>query len=249
MSSRPMATSTTKKKAAPKAKSAAASRKKSTAKKSPSAQQSKAANQDKGTKSATENRVLPGLMQGLQSVFDKIHKDNQIREDHHEKIIEEFSDRLTTAFQQTHAEAEEREKLLQERLEAIEKEQTYKIQRIKLFSLPGTVIAVAALIYLFYVVHVMESSMTSMSADMNRIQGHIASIGQDTASMSSGVNNMNKNITELNGNMSSMTSQVKGMNSNMGHLNRNVGVMTHDVGNMSHTVSPVMNGMRNFMPF
>ncbi|MEW8497172.1 MAG: hypothetical protein AB2699_01600, partial [Candidatus Thiodiazotropha taylori] len=194
-----MATSTTKKKAAPKAKSSATSRKKSTAKKSASTQTTKTAGPDKSTKSANDNRVLPGLMQGLQSVFDKIHKDNQIREDHHEKIIEEFSDRLTTAFQQTHEEAEEREKLLQERLEAIEKEQTYKIQRIKLFSLPGTVIAVAALIYLFYVVHVMESSMTSMSADMNRIQGHIASIGQDTASMSSGVNNMNKNITELNG--------------------------------------------------
>ncbi|MET0007483.1 MAG: hypothetical protein ABW109_06420, partial [Candidatus Thiodiazotropha sp. 6PLUC4] len=185
----------------------------------------------------------------LQSVFDKIHKDNQIREDHHEKIIEEFSDRLTHAFKQTHEEAEEREKLLQERLEAIEKEQTYKIQRIKLFSLPGTLIAIAALIYLFYVVHVMESSMTSMSADMHKIQGSIAAIGQDTSTMSVGVTDMNENITDLNGNMKSMTSEVKGMNGNMGHLNRNVGVMTRDVGDMSHTVSPVMNGMRTFMPF
>ncbi|MCG7958354.1 MAG: hypothetical protein JAY69_04730, partial [Candidatus Thiodiazotropha taylori] len=104
-----MATSTTKKKAAPKAKSSATSRKKSTAKKSASTQTTKSAGPDKSTKSANDNRVLPGLMQGLQSVFDKIHKDNQIREDHHEKIIEEFSDRLTTAFQQTHEEAEERE--------------------------------------------------------------------------------------------------------------------------------------------
>jgi uncharacterized protein YoxC len=246
-----MATNTTKKKATPaKAKTSgtANSKEKSTAKKASTSQQKVSASPS-SSKTSAENRILPGLMQGLQSVFDKIHKDNQIRDDHHEKIIEEFSDRLTTAFQQTHEEAEEREKLLQERLEAIEKEQSYKIQRIKIFSLPGTVIAIAALVYLFYVVHVMESSMTSMSADMHRIEGHIAAIGQDTTNMATGVNDMNQNITQLNGNMSSMTSQVKDMNNNMGHLNRNVGVMTHDVGNMSQTVSPVMNGMRNFMPF
>ncbi|MEJ2622785.1 MAG: hypothetical protein P8163_21880, partial [Candidatus Thiodiazotropha sp.] len=241
----PMATNTTKKKATTSktnTSSTTNSKQKSTAKKV-------STNPNNSSKTSAESRVLPGLMQGLQSVFDKIHKDNQIREDHHEKIIEEFSDRLTTAFQQTHAEAEEREKLLQERLEAIEKEQSYKIQRIKIFSLPGTIIAIAALVYLFYVVNVMESSMTSMSADMHRIEGHIAAIGQDTTNMATGVNDMNQNITQMNGNMSSMTSQVKGMNNNMGHLNRNVGVMTHDVGNMSQTVSPVMNGMRNFMPF
>jgi uncharacterized protein YoxC len=242
-----MATNTTKKKAA--TASTTNSKKKSATKKTTATQQHESVNQDTSSKAAADNRILPGLMQGLQSVFDKIHKDNQIRDDHHEKIIEEFSDRLTTAFQQTHAEAEEREKLLQERLEAIEKEQSYKIQRIKIFSLPGTVIAIAALVYLFYVVHVMESSMTSMSADMHRIENHIASIGQDTTNMASGVNDMNKNMTQMNGNMTSMTSQVQGMNNNMGQLNRNVGVMTHDVGNMSQTVSPVMNGMRNFMPF
>ena len=124
-----------------------------------------------------ETRVLPGLLQSLQSVFDKIHKDTQTREDHQDKIIEEFSDKLTYAFEETHREAKEREKLLQEKLEAIEREQTYKIQRIKLFSLPGTLIAVAALIYLFYVVHVMERSMNSMSADMHQVPGQRPTTG------------------------------------------------------------------------
>ncbi|MET0089257.1 MAG: hypothetical protein ABW068_04415 [Candidatus Thiodiazotropha sp.] len=212
---------------------------KSTARKTANAQKASAAKatetEKNQSRSPADNGVLPGLMQGLQSVFDKIHKDNKTREDHQEKVIEEFSDRLTQAFQQTHAEAEEREKLLHERLEAIEREQQYKIQRIKLFSLPGTLIAVAALIYLFYVVHVMERSMTYMSADMHRIQNTIASISQDTRTMSGGVIQMNDHMQQMNGNMN--------------HLNRNVGVMTQDVGNMSHTVSPVMNGMRNFLPF
>jgi uncharacterized protein YoxC/uncharacterized coiled-coil protein SlyX len=208
----------------------------------------KAAPAAKKAQSSQENRVLPGLMQSLQSVFDKIHTDNQVRDDHQEKIIEEFSDRLTYAFEQTHNEAKEREKLLQEKLEAIEREQSYKIQRIKLFSLPGTLIAVAALIYLFYVVHVMERSMNSMSSDMHQIQGHIASIGNDTRGMAGGVVEMNQQMAQMNGNMENINTNVKGMNGNMDHLNRSVGVMTNDVGAMSHTVSPVMNNMRNFMP-
>lgn len=197
---------------------------------------------------ARENRVLPGLMQSLQSVFDKIHKDNQLRDDNQEKFVEEFSQRLSRAFEQTHNEAKEREKLLQDKLDAIEREQRYKIQRIKLFSLPGTLIAIAALIYLFYVVHVMERSMNSMSADMHQIQAHIADIGSDTAQMSNGVVVMNQQMAQINGNMEHINTNVKGMNGNMHHLNRNVGVMTNDVGAMSHTVSPVMGNMRKFMP-
>lgn len=195
-----------------------------------------------------ESPVLPGLMKSLQSVFDKIHKDSVVREDHQEKIIGEFSERLTQAFRNTHKEAKERERLLQEKLEAIEREQTYKIQRIKLFSLPGTLIAIVALIYLFYVVHVMERSMNSMSTDMHQIQGHIAAIGSDTRQMSSGVVVMNQEMAEMNGNMQAINTHVKGMNGNMSNLNQSVGVMTKDVGAMSHTVSPVMGTMRNFMP-
>jgi tape measure domain-containing protein len=250
-----MANQTSKKKAAPGKKAQPASRtktatKKQTTKKQPSATAAKPKPKQAAEKAKqnNESRILPGLMQGLQSVFDKIHKDSREREDHQEKIIEEFSDRLTQAFEQSHSDTEEKEKLLLERLEAIEKEQSYRIQRIKLFSLPGTLIAVAALIYLFYVVHIMERSMTSMSADMNQIRHHIASIGNDTHTMSGGVTQMNQHMAQTNENMQAITSQVEGMNGNMNHLTRNVGVMTHDVGAMSHTVSPVMNGMRKFVP-
>jgi methyl-accepting chemotaxis protein len=207
------------------------------------------------TKSSTESRVLPGLMKSLQSVFDKIHSDNQVRDDNQEKFIEEFGHRLSRAFEQAHDEAKQREKLLQEKLQAIEREQSYKIQRIKLFSLPGTLIAVAALIYLFYVVHVMERSMNSMSADMHQIQNHIATIGGDTGQMSSGVVEMNQQMAQINTNiqqidrrMGDMNGNMTQMNGNMHHLNRNVGVMTNDVGAMSHTVSPVMNTFNKFMP-
>jgi methyl-accepting chemotaxis protein len=237
--------STTKKKTVKK-KAAPATKKKVTAKKRAAAPKAAAASTAKVP--PAQEKVLSGLMKSLQSVFDKIHSDNQVRDDHHDKVIEDFSQRLNKAFLQTHSAAEEREKLLEEKLEAIEREQSYRIQRIKLFSLPGTVIAVAALIYLFYVVHVMERSMTSMSADMHEIRGHIADIGVDTKHMSGGVVSMNEQMTQMNTNMDKINTNVGGMNGNMTHLNRNVGVMTHDVGNMSNTVSPVMNNMRKIMP-
>ena len=207
------------------------------------------------TERRSEFKLLPGLMQNLQSVFDKIHTDNQFRDDHQDKVIEDFSQRLSKAFEQTHQASREREKLLQDRLAAMEKEQSYRIQRIKLFSLPGTIIAVAALIYLFYVVNVMERSMTSMSADMHRIENHIAGIGQDTNQMSGGVVSMdqrmaqiNDNIQQIDNRMGDMNGNMANINSNVHGMNRNVGVMTNDVGAMSHTVSPVMNNMRKFMP-
>jgi len=210
-----------------------------------------------------DNPVLSGLMQGLQSVFDKIHKDNSQRDHSQEKIIEEFSERLNHAFDQVHTEAKEREQLLSDKLKAIETEQRYRIQRIKIFSVPGTLIALVAMGYLFYVVNVMERSMTSMSTDMHDMRGYIANISGDTRNMSQGVLNMNVEMVAMNGNMSQIdnhmvdmndnigqiSTHVEGMNGSMSNLNRSVGVMTHDVGNMSHTISPLMSGFRTIMPF
>ncbi len=88
-----------------------------------------------------EPPVLPGLIKGLQSVFDKIHKDNRDRDSTQERAIEDLTTSLNQAFEKVHVEAREREKLLEEKIAAIEKEQSYRIQRIKLFSLPGMVIA------------------------------------------------------------------------------------------------------------
>jgi uncharacterized protein YoxC len=215
------------------------------------------------TAAKPENSMLPGLMKGLQSVFDKIHKDNRDRDHAQEKIIEEFTQSLNKAFDQVHTEAQERQQLLEEKLETIEKEQSYRIQRIKILSFPGTIIATIALLYLFYVVHIMERSMTSISEDMNHLRGSVAMISGNTNIMSDGVVNMNNQMVQMNSNMSNIDQQmadmnsnmenidthVAGMNGNMTHLNRSVGVMTNDVGAMSQSVSPVMSGMRNFMPF
>ncbi|KRT54970.1 hypothetical protein [endosymbiont of Ridgeia piscesae] len=208
----------------------------------------------------SESRLLPGL---LHSIFDRMHKENRDSGKAQEKIIHEFTARLTDAFNEVHAESKERERLLEEKLKAIEQEQEYKIRRIKFLSVPGTIIATACMVYLFYVVHVMETSMTSMSDDMHHMRGYISSISGDTRVMSSNVVTMNNHMADMNGNIGSVDEkmgnmnsemgdikkEVKGMNGNMTHLNRSVGVMTRDVGAMSHTISPVMGSMGKFMPF
>jgi uncharacterized protein YoxC len=179
-----------------------------------------------------ENRRLPGM---LASVFDRMRKDNIDSGKAQEKIIEEFSSRVNHAFDQAHQDSKEREQILEERIRAMEQEQGYKLQRVRILSIPATVIALACLVYLFYMVNVMERSMTSMSDNIGQMRGSMQDISGDTRSMAK--------------NVSSMNSEMSHMNGNINHLNQNVGVMGRDVGAMSHSVSPMMNGMRSFMPF
>lgn len=92
-----MASQSSKKKAAPaktkQGASATTTRKKSAAKKQPVKKKSAVSVKNvkdqtvESTKPSNESRVLPGLLQGLQSVFDKIHKDSRKREDHQEKSL------------------------------------------------------------------------------------------------------------------------------------------------------------------
>lgn len=180
----------------------------------------------------TEQKRLPGL---LASVFDRMRRETRDSSKVQEKIIEEFTTRLNDAFEQVHKESQERERLLEEQLRAMEQQQRFRIQRIRLLTIPVTIVAVASLGYLFYTVHIMGRSMSSMTLDIHHMRGSMQEISGDTRAMSENTTAMNQQMNHMNGNLN--------------HLNRNVGTMGQDVGNMSHSVSPFMNGLRSFMPF
>ena len=178
---------------------------------------------DNATAKPDEAKRMPGL---LVSVFEQMRKENEAGAKAQEKIIDNFANRLDNAFDEVHSDAVAKERLLDEKLGGMEREQKYKLQRVRLLTIPATVIALACLVYLFYTVHIIESSMTSMTKDIHHMSGTMQNIGGDTRTMAENTGAMNNNI---------------------GHLNRNVGAMGRDVGQMSN--SPVMGGMRNFMPF
>ncbi len=71
------------------------------------------------------------------------------------------------------------------------------IRRIRWISIPGAAMGAAALLYLFYVVHVMERSMSSISADIHTMQGYMAGISEDTYYMSRDMGRMSRGVRTM----------------------------------------------------
>jgi len=180
------------------------------------------------------DKVMPGLLRNLQGVFDKIHEDNRHRDRTQEQIAEEFAVHLQRTFEEMHSQLEEREQLLDTKLKSIDRTHNYQLKRVKLMSIPVTVLSLVAVVYLFYVVRVMETAMTSMSQDMHQITAYMDGMSVDTNAMS--------------GNTANMSSQMSAMNMNINNMNATVNGMRYDVHNMSRTVSPAMSSLNRFMP-
>jgi uncharacterized protein YoxC len=204
-------------------------------------------------KTIEKTRGIPRL---LASIFERMRKESRDSGKKQERIIEEFTVTLNDAFEQVHAEARERERLLEEKLQLLEKEEDFKLRRLKILSVPATFVALAAMGYLFYVVNIMEQSMTSMSSDMGVMRGAMQNMSGDTRSMSGNVSEMNQEMSSMNGNITDLNSNIGVIKQDVGSMSRSVGNMSHsvggmrqDVGQMSSAVSPVMGGMRSIMPF
>jgi len=178
--------------------------------------------------------IMPGLLRNLQGVFDKIHDDNRHRDRSQEQIAEEFAVHLQRTFEEMHSQLEEREQLLDTKLKSIDRTHNYQIKRVKLMSIPITLLSLVAVVYLFYVVRVMETAMTSMSQDMHHITAYMDVMSVDTHAMTD--------------NTANMSSQMSAMNMNIHNMNTTVNGMRYDVHNMSRTVSPAMSSLNRFMP-
>ena len=195
-----------------------------------------------------DDKIMPGLLRNLEGVFDKIHRDNRDRDRAQEQMAEEFASHMQDAFNKMHAQLEEREQLLDTKLQSIDRTHRYQLKRVKLLSIPVTVLSLIAIVYLFYVVRVMETSMTSMSQDMHRITAYMDSMSQDTQALTATTAKMTANTTKMTANTANMNAQMESLNANIGHMNATVSNMRYDVYNMSRTVSPAMSSVSRFMP-
>jgi len=189
----------------------------------------------------TEDKVMPGLLKNLQGVFDKIYSDNRVRDRSHDQLAEEFTTHMQRAFLEMHKQIEEREHLLETRLKSIDRTHQYQWRSVKLLSVPVTLLSLIAIVYLFYVVRVMETSMTSMSQDMHMMTAYMETITTDTTALSA-------NTQIISVNTDDMTQSVSDMNAQMTTLNTNVGNLMVDMNYMSRSVSPAMKGINRFIP-
>jgi uncharacterized protein YoxC len=189
----------------------------------------------------TDDKVMPGLLENLHGVFDKIHHDKRDQDQARDNLAKDLSGHLQQAFNTMHEELEEREKLLEQKLKSIDSSHNFEMQRVKLLSIPLMILTVVAIVYLFYVVSVMETAMTSMSQDMRQMTGYMAAVTDNTHTLSANTGAMVDSVNAMN-------TEIGQMNGNVRNLTTTVNNMSIDVHQLSRSVSPAMQGVNRFMP-
>lgn len=147
------------------------------------------------------------LFEGLNAAFTRANTDSSERDDRSAQIINQLTESVMHDHEATIKEVQEQEELVDKRMGYLSKVQEQRSKRTRWIAIPGITLAVISVVYMFYVVTVMEKAMTSMSKDMQY-----------------------------------MTISVNDMNANMVQMTRDMNVMTR-------TTAPVMQGMRNAMPW
>ena len=152
-----------------------------------------------------------------------------------------------------------------------------KINALRLLAVPVILLVVALSAYMFYMASLMEQAMSNMSNDMsnmrNNMQTMTSSIEQITNSIEKITNNvqilavnvtsMNKLMVQMSRNMQVVAVDLHKMSDNMIVMSEDMGKvrqatvymeysirsLTQKVKQMSNSLSPVMDGARQFMPW
>lgn len=178
--------------------------------------------------SAEHEKEMTGLYQSLQNVFGKIKESSEASEDRNLAIFKSLSDSIMMDHENSLKEVHEQEKLADKKIQQMDRIQAQRARRNRFIAVPGVIIAITGIIYMFYVVSIMESAMTSMSLDMHQIQQSVGGMTDNIGTISRDTNSMSSNLQALNGNTMQMS--------------RDLNVMTNNVG-------PAMKGMRDVMPW
>jgi hypothetical protein len=173
-------------------------------------------------------KEMTGLYQTLHNVFGKIKDNSEEREERNLEIFKSLSEVIMKDHEQTLKEVHEQEILQDKKIKLLDQVQEQRSGRNRLIAIPGVIIAITGIIYMFYVVSIMETAMTNMSQNMNKIQLSVAGMGDKIGTISEDTTAMSSNMQQLNGNTLQMS--------------RDLNVMTNNVG-------PAMKGMRDVMPW
>ena len=176
----------------------------------------------------SHEKEMGGLYRSLQDTFTRIKDDSDESESLNLNIFKTLSDSIMQDHEKTLLEIQEQGRLQDKKIEHMAKMLEQRTIRNRLIAIPGVLIAIVGIFYMFYVVSIMESAMTSMSQDMHQIQ---ASVGG------------------MAGEVKTISTQTAAMNKNMVQLNANMGRMSQDLNVMNRNVSPAMRGMNDMMPW
>jgi uncharacterized protein YoxC len=155
--------------------------------------------------------------------------------------------------------------------------QNRKIKILGFMAVAIVLVIVALGMHMFYVVHTMQQIMTNMSEDMGAMRQYmeemtgsmsdmtsdigkmtvqVTGMGELMESMSTEMHNVSSDLRKMSGNMRQMSGDMGQIAADMQYLRKatvamesSTRSMTRKVNEMSNTVSPVMEGARQFMPF
>lgn len=173
-------------------------------------------------------KEMTGLHHSLQNVFGKLKDSNEKREDSNLSVLKNLSDTIMKDHEKTLKETLEQEKLQDKKIQYMDKLLEQRTGRNRLIAIPGVIIALTGVVYMFYVVNIMESAMTNMSQDMHLIQLSVGNMSEKVGSISQDTTVMNRNMEQLS---------------------NNTGQMSNDLNVLTRNVAPAMKGMRDIMPW
>jgi len=181
-----------------------------------------------GQQGEEREKEMTGLYQSLKNVFGNIKDNNSEKEELNLNIFKSLSDSITKDHDQTLIEIQEQGKLQDKKIELMTTMLEQRTKRNRLIAVPGVILAITGIFYMFYVVSIMESAMTSMSQDMHLMQ---ASVG------------------DMTGKIDTISQNTTAMNTNIQQLNGNILQVSRDLNVMTRNVAPAMQGMRTMMPW
>ncbi len=187
-------------------------------------------------------KEMTGLYQSLDNTFGHIKDSSTENEELNLNIFKSLSDSMMNDHEQTLIEIKEQGVLQDKKIQHMAKMLEQRTGRNRLIAVPGVILAMVGIFYMFYVVSIMETAMTSMSANMRLMQKDVTSLARSVVNITGSVGSMSDDI-------STISQDTNSMGTNMEKLNGNVGNMSTDLNVLTHNVAPAMKGMRNMMPW
>ena len=194
-------------------------------------------------------KEMTGLYQSLQNTFGHIKDSSTENEELNLNIFKSLSDSMMHDHEQTLEEIKEQGVLQDKKIQHMAKMLEQRSGRNRLIAVPGIIIAIIGIFYMFYVVRVMETAMSSMSENMLLMQKDVSSLSRSVVNITGSVGSMSDDISTISQDTNSMGTNMGKLNDNVGNISNDLGNMSNDLNVLTHNVAPAMKGMRNMMPW
>ncbi len=202
-----------------------------------------------GAQKDAQDQERQRLYDSLQHAFSNAEDSNKASEERSLMILKSLSDSLMRDHELTLKEMQEQSELQDRKIEDLTRIEEKRARRSRWLALPGMVLAIIAIIYMFQVVKVMEKAMTSMSGDMNQMNLSVGNMSSKMDGMASDTGSLKQSVADMTGLMGEMSTNTASMSRDMDRLNNNLTSMNYNLGIMTRQVSPTMKGMRDMMPW